>query len=157
MSHALYRIGRFAARRPWTVIGVWMAVALLVIAASASFGRELEDALEAPGLDSTMALDLLTSAQSDAAGPTALVVTTPLESTETFFDSPKAVAALAELQQSVSQLPNVLSVSDSAGDLALLHPRQQPLSRPCLFCRFHDPSCGGIPRDRVPAVEHIQR
>ena len=118
MSHALYRIGRFAARRPWTVIGVWMAVALLVIAASASFGRELEDAFEAPGLDSTMALDLLTSAQSDAAGPTALVVTTPLESTETFFDSPRAVAALAELQQSVSQLPNVLSVSDSAGDLA---------------------------------------
>jgi len=28
MSHILYRTGRFAARRPWTVIGVWLIVSV---------------------------------------------------------------------------------------------------------------------------------
>ena len=34
MSHVLYRLGRFAARRPWRVIGAWLVVAVAVIGAS---------------------------------------------------------------------------------------------------------------------------
>ncbi len=59
MSTALYRLGRTAARRPWLVIGVWMIAAVAVIGASSSFGRELEDSFEVPGLDSQQALELL--------------------------------------------------------------------------------------------------
>ena len=118
MSHALYRLGRFAARRPWLVIGAWIVVSVLVIGASAAFGRELEDSFEVPGLDSQGAVDLLSAAQSDTAGLTAQVVVTPLDDGVTFFDSPDARAALAEVQAAVAALPNVLGTSDPAGALA---------------------------------------
>ena len=118
MSHALYRLGRFAARRPLAVITAWVIVAVVVIGASIGFGRELEDAFEAPGLDSSAALDLLTAAQSDSAGPTAQVVVTPVDGDATFFDSADARAALAEVQAGVTSLPHVLGTSDPTGALA---------------------------------------
>ncbi len=118
MSHALYRLGRFAARRPWAVIGMWVIVAVLVVGSAARFGRELEDAFEAPGLDSTAALELLTAAQSDSAGPTAQVVLTPIDDSTTFFDSPDAQAALAEVHAAILALPNVIVATDPASALA---------------------------------------
>ena len=74
MSHALFRWGRFAARRPWVVIGAWLAVCVVVLGASALFGRDLRDSFEVPGLDSQKAVDLQKAAQSDRAGLTAQVV-----------------------------------------------------------------------------------
>ena len=65
MSHALYRLGRFAARRPWVVIGAGSSSSVLVIAASGAFGRELEAEGSVPGLDSQEAIDLLSAAESD--------------------------------------------------------------------------------------------
>ncbi len=118
MSHALYRLGRFAARRPWTMITAWLIVAVIVVGASVGFGRKLEDSFSAPGLDSTAALDLLTAAESDSAGPTAQVVVTPLDGEATFFDSPAAQAAVAQVQTAVNALPKVLGTSDPAGALA---------------------------------------
>ncbi len=118
MSHALYRLGRFAARRPWVVIATWVVVAIVVVGASTGFGRELEDSFEAPGLDSTAALDLLTGAQSDSAGPTAQVVLTPHDDGSTFFDSADARSALATVQAAVANLPKVLGTSDPAGALS---------------------------------------
>ena len=111
MSHALYRLGRFAARRPLVVIATWVMLAVVVIGSSVAFGRELEDSFEAPGLDSTAALDLLTAAQSDAAGPTAQVVLTPIDATATFAESPAAQSALASTAVAVAELSNVLGVS----------------------------------------------
>ena len=72
MSTALYRLGRTAAARPWAVIGAWLIVSIAVIAASSTFGRELEDSFEVPGLDSQEAIDLLAEAESDRAGLFAL-------------------------------------------------------------------------------------
>ncbi len=118
MSHLLYRLGRFAARRPWVVIGAWLVVSVLVIGASGAFGKELEDKFEVPGLDSQEAIDLLTAAESDRAGLTARVVLTPLDNGVTFFDSAEARAALAEVQAAVADLPNVLGTTDPAGALA---------------------------------------
>jgi len=118
MSHALYWLGRFAARRPWVVVAAWLAVAALVLAASGSLGRDLQDSVEVPGLDSQQAVDLLTTAQSDRAGLTAQVVMTPRDASATFFDSADARRALAEVQAGVAALPNVLSTSDPVGGLA---------------------------------------
>ena len=118
MSNALYRLGRFAARRPWLVIGIWLAVSVLVIAASGAFGRELEAGGSVPGLDSQKATDLLSAAQSDTAGLTAQVVVTPLDDGATFFDSADAQDALAEVQTAIADLPNVLGTSDPAAALA---------------------------------------
>jgi len=118
MSHALYRLGRFAARRPWVVIGSWLILAVLVVGASSAFGQKLENSFGAPGLDSQEATDLLSAAQSDQAGLTAQVVLTPLDDHATFFDSADARAALADVQAAVASLPKVLGTSDPAGAVA---------------------------------------
>ncbi len=111
MSSALYRLGRFAARRPWTVIGLWVVLAATVIASSAAFGRQLEDSFAVPGLDSQESVELLSAAQSDRAGVTARVVATPIDGT-TFTESAGAVAALEALRADLDRLPNVIGSSD---------------------------------------------
>jgi RND superfamily putative drug exporter len=118
MSQALYRLGSFAARRPWTVIGTWLVVSVLVIGASGALGRQLEDTFGAPGVDSQDATELLTAAGSDQAGLTAQVVLTPLDDRATFFDSAAARAALTEVQEMIADLPTVLGATDAAGALA---------------------------------------
>ncbi|MFG1819295.1 MMPL family transporter [Kribbella sp. NPDC049174] len=115
MSHSLYRLGRFAARRPWAVIGAWLVVSVLVVAASSTFGQKLEDSFGAPGVDSQHATDLLTSAGSEQAGLTAQVVVTPRDDQVTFFDSAEARAALSQVQSAAAALPHVLGTSDPAG------------------------------------------
>ncbi len=99
------------------MIGMWLLAAVVVVAASSSFGRDLEDSFEAPGLDSQAATELLSSAQSEQAGLTARVVLVPLDSGTTFFDSPEAQDALAEVQRGAAELPKVLGTNDPAGAL----------------------------------------
>ena len=118
MSHALYRLGRLAARRPWAVIGTWLLISVVVIGASTAFGAELEDSFNVPGLDSQDAVDLLSAARSDRAGLTAQIVVTPLDDTATFFNSSNAQDALAEVQSGAAMLPNVLGTNDPSGALA---------------------------------------
>ncbi len=118
MSHALYRLGRFAARRPWAVIGTWLVLSVFVVGASGTFGRQLQDTFEAPGVDSQEAVDLLTAAGSDQAGLTAQLVLTPLDDRATFFASADARAAVTEVQAAVGALPSVLGATDAAGALA---------------------------------------
>ena len=118
MSHALYKLGRFAARRPWVVIGSWLLAAILVIGASSTFGRELTDSFDVPGLDSQEAIDLLSAADSEQAGATAEVVLAPLDDSATFFDSAQAQESLAEIQAAIAALPNVVGTSDASGSLA---------------------------------------
>ena len=117
MSGALERLGRFAARRPWVVIATWAAVCLVVLTAAASFGRELDDPFEAPGLDSQRATELLTRAGAGDMGLGADVVLTPRDPSENFFDSPQARADVARVQEAVAALPHVLGTSDPAGVL----------------------------------------
>ena len=118
MSHLLFRLGRFSARRPFAVIGSWLVVSVLVIGASGAFGKELEDSFEAPGVDSHQASELLTAAGSDQAGLTAQLVVTPRDERATFFGSADARAALADLRTGAAALPHVLGTSDPAGTLA---------------------------------------
>jgi RND superfamily putative drug exporter len=136
LSHALYRWGRLAARRPLTVIGSWLVLAVLVVGASATFGRDLEDNMEVPGLDSQQAADLLAAAGSDRAGLTAQVVLTPRDQRATFSGSADARAALGRVQAAVAGLPKVLGTTDPAvspdGRVALIgvhYPTQDELGR----------------------------
>ncbi|MDP9145343.1 MAG: MMPL family transporter, partial [Actinomycetota bacterium] len=112
MSHRLYRMGRFAARRPWVVIATWVVVALVVVGAASAFGRDLEDSMEVPGLDSQQALDLLASAESASAGLTAQVVATPRGDDVTFAGSGDAATALTDLQTGLGALPQVVAAAE---------------------------------------------
>ncbi|NDH88877.1 MAG: MMPL family transporter, partial [Actinobacteria bacterium] len=49
MSTVLYRLGRFAARRPWLVIGLWFFLAAAVVLANSTIGRDFEDTFTVPG------------------------------------------------------------------------------------------------------------
>lgn len=115
MSQALYKLGRFAARRPLVAIGGWLAVAVVVIVASNALGRDLEDSLDVPGLDSRQADAMLTTAGSERAGLTAQLVLTPRDATVTFRDSDDARNALADVQARAAALPNVLSAGARGG------------------------------------------
>jgi putative drug exporter of the RND superfamily len=118
MSHLLYRLGRFSARHPWRTIIGWLLLAFVVVAAASTFGRELDSKFVAPGLDSTKALDLMTSTQSTSAGVTAQVVMTPRDPLATFLDSPSSRRAVGDVQAALAKLPKVLAVSDVVGDIA---------------------------------------
>jgi len=111
MSRALETLGRFAARRPWLVIGSWLIVGVLVITSAAAFGRELDDPFEAPGLDSHSATELLAKAGSTEEGLGADVVLTPQDSGATLLDSPAAQAEVTRIQDAIEALPNVLATT----------------------------------------------
>jgi RND superfamily putative drug exporter len=113
IARALYRIGRHSASRPWTVLAAWLVVAAVTLGLSATVGRSLSDAFDAPGLDSTKATELLTKAGADEAGLTAQVVATPADRRAT-FESADARAALDRLRVTLAGLPNVLATSDPA-------------------------------------------
>jgi RND superfamily putative drug exporter len=117
MSQGLDRLGRFSARRPWVVIGSWLALALVVVGAASAFGHKLEDSFRVPGMDSQQANDLLAAAGTGQAGVTAQIVVTPLDGTANFFDSGPARDALAEVRSGAAALPHVLSTSDPVGAL----------------------------------------
>jgi putative drug exporter of the RND superfamily len=121
MSSALYRLGRFAARRPWTVIGAWLLVSVVVVVAANTVGRDFKDSAEVPGLDSQRAVELLSAVESDQAGLTARVVMTPLDADATFFDAADAADAadaLADVERAVAALPKVVAVTEATTALA---------------------------------------
>ncbi|MRK01726.1 MMPL family transporter [Aeromicrobium sp. S22] len=123
MSRLLYRWGRWSATRPWIAIGAWVLLSVLVVTASAGFGKHLDDSMAAPGTDSQAAADLLASADSGAGGLTAYVVATPEQGDVTFMDSRQAEAGLDRLESAVGELPKVLGTTREVspdGRVALL-------------------------------------
>ncbi|WP_332642519.1 MMPL family transporter [Aeromicrobium sp.] len=113
MSDLLYRLGRSAATRPWTAIGVWVVLALVVLASSAAFGRELEESFEAPGLDSHRASELLAKAHADEGGITAHVA----------LEASDATTEVAPVEVALAELPRVLGTTSNVspdGDIALV-------------------------------------
>ena len=59
MSRVLHRLGGFAARHPWRVIGAWLAAAVVVLGLAGSVGGTLNDDYVIPGTSSQRATDLL--------------------------------------------------------------------------------------------------
>ncbi|MBM0123519.1 MMPL family transporter [Pimelobacter simplex] len=131
MSTALARLGRFAARRPWTVIGAWVAIAVLVLASSAAFGQELEDRFEAPDVDSYAATRLMERAGAAEIGLGADVVVTPAADAAGPLDSPALQRDLARVEDTLAALPHVLGTGVSTEDEVALvrvqYPEQQHL------------------------------
>ena len=111
MSHVLYRWGRWSATFPWIAIGAWLLLSVLVVAASAGFGKQLDDSMAAPGTDSQAAADLLAGADSGAGGLTAYVVASPRREGEALADSRPATAGLDRLEAALGALPKVLGTS----------------------------------------------
>ncbi|WP_148613410.1 MMPL family transporter [Nocardioides rubriscoriae] len=122
MSHLLHRLGRSAATRPWLAIGTWAALALVVIASSVAFGRDLEESFEAPGLDSYQAAQLLAEARADEGGVTAHVV----------VEAEDAAAQVATVETALEALPRVLGTTSEVspdGTIALVRVQYPTVDR----------------------------
>jgi RND superfamily putative drug exporter len=134
MSRLLNRWGRFAARRPWTVIGVWLVLSVGVVLGSATAGRTMQDSFDVPGLDSQAAIELLATTGSDNAGITAQVVATPRADGATFTGSTVASAQLAQVRTALAAMAHVVGATQSVspdgrvGLIRLQYPTAESLS-----------------------------
>jgi RND superfamily putative drug exporter len=59
MTGPLYAIGRFCSRHHWPVIGVWILLAIALVAISSAAGSKTSENLTLPGTGSTIATELL--------------------------------------------------------------------------------------------------
>ena len=102
MSSALERLGRFAARRPWVVIGSWVAIGVLVIDLRGSLRtRPRRPVRGTRDWTRTGPPSCSPQAGSDEVGLGADVVLTPRDPETSFFDSPAARADVARIQEAV--------------------------------------------------------
>jgi RND superfamily putative drug exporter len=74
MSSYLYRLGHWAFRRRWLVLGIWIALLVGVGALSQAVKTDTNDAFNVPGTESQRALDLLDEKFPGSGGATARVV-----------------------------------------------------------------------------------
>ncbi|MFZ1307709.1 MAG: hypothetical protein WAR60_00955, partial [Candidatus Microthrix parvicella] len=74
MSTWLYRIGRFADRRRFWVIGAWLILAVTAVGINRVGGGGTVDNFEVPGVESQAAIDLLKARFPERAGATAMLV-----------------------------------------------------------------------------------
>ncbi|OKL54469.1 hypothetical protein BSZ39_03990 [Bowdeniella nasicola] len=68
MSAMLYRIGSFAVRRAWVVIGAWVGTLAVLVGIVIGFGGQLQDSFEIPGTEGQEGLNVLNSRFPELAG-----------------------------------------------------------------------------------------
>lgn len=109
MSALLYRLGRFAARRRWTVVLVWVAIVLAAVGANALVGGTPVDNFEVPGVESQTAIDLLKERFPERAGATAMVV---FHTEDGSVTDDVYAAGIQGTIADVAAMPSVLGVTD---------------------------------------------
>lgn len=74
MATLLYRLGRFAYRRPWRVMGVWLLLIVGVLGGGIALGGQTQESFVIPGTESQNALDRLEAVFPSVAGASATAV-----------------------------------------------------------------------------------
>ncbi|UJP39630.1 MMPL family transporter [Cellulomonas palmilytica] len=97
MAELLYRIGMFAARRAWLVVGAWVAALALAVGAFLTFGGTLTEAISIPGTPTAEVTDRLAKELPSASGGTGRVVYTTSDGSAMTDEQQQAIgAALAK-------------------------------------------------------------
>jgi putative drug exporter of the RND superfamily len=105
----LERLGRGAARHHWTVIGVWIVIAVALGVAAASGGGKTRDVFTIPGTQSQRAADLLARRFPAANGATAQVVFRASEGT---LSDPAHQAAIGATVARLAKLPGAVAATN---------------------------------------------
>ncbi|HEU4356359.1 MAG TPA: MMPL family transporter, partial [Actinomycetota bacterium] len=105
----LYRIGRGAVRHRWTVITVWVMVALSLFVASRAAGTAFIDDFRIPGAEAQAAIDRLAERFPDRSGVTATVV---FRARESKLADPERMAAVKRTLLAIALQPHVVGIDD---------------------------------------------
>ena len=118
MGNMLFRIGSVAARRPWRILLIWVAVAAAILAVRSAWGGEPVDSFDLPGAESQHAVELIEDRFPGLTGTTSRIV---FHSEAARLDSPANSAAIADVIARARRLEDVSAVSDPlAQDTAAL-------------------------------------
>ncbi|MBK7323960.1 MAG: MMPL family transporter [Candidatus Microthrix sp.] len=109
MSTWLYRIGRFADRRRFWVIGAWLILAVTAVGINRVGGGGTVDNFEVPGVESQAAIDLLKARFPERAGATAMLV---FHVSDGVVTDPKNAAGIEQTMAEVRSLDHVLTATD---------------------------------------------
>lgn len=109
MAELLYRIGRFAARRHWTVIGAWLAVLAVTVVTYVSFAGALSSSISLPDTPTTRVSQQLEEEFEGAGGGNGAIVA---ETTDGSAFTEAQQRELVELFDRVEEVESVADVSD---------------------------------------------
>ncbi|MGH2904753.1 MAG: MMPL family transporter [Solirubrobacteraceae bacterium] len=107
MTGLLYGIARFSVRHRFVVLGVWLVVAVALIATSHRFGENTSENLSLPGTDSQRATDTLARSFPDQANGASPIV---LHARSGKLTEAKYSTAVDEAVEGVAKAPHVASV-----------------------------------------------
>lgn len=115
MASLLYRLGAFAGRRHWLVIGVWVIILVGLTTWGDAAGKHYSAAFEVPGTESQNALDMLDQRFPAATGSTVNVIFTAASgSIRTEQDALERVSSQLEAIPGVSALNDPFDATDSS-------------------------------------------
>jgi RND superfamily putative drug exporter len=106
MAELLYRIGRFAARRHWAVIGAWLAVLAVTVVTYLSFAGALSSSISLPDTPTTRVSQQLEDDFEGTGGGNGAIVA------ETSDGSPFTATQRRELVELFDRVAEVESVTD---------------------------------------------
>ncbi|MDQ1513406.1 MAG: putative drug exporter of the superfamily [Microbacteriaceae bacterium] len=109
MTAFLYRLGRLATARPWTIIGVWALLVVAFCVGGFGLGGKLADSFTIPGTESQAALDRLDAVFPQAAGGSARVLVIAPEGAR--IDDPDAKRAIASTVSAIGRIDGVESAT----------------------------------------------
>ena len=111
------RWARFAARRPWRVLGGWLALIVIAGVLSGTVGGKFVDSFKIPGAESQKAVDLLSEKFPSQAGDAATIVV----KADAGVNDPSVKSKIDAIIASAQTLPEVVGAAspyDSPGSIS---------------------------------------
>ncbi len=113
MATLLYRLGRFAYRRPWRVIAVWLVLFVGILGGGFALGGQSQESFVIPGTESQNALDRLEAVFPEVAGASAeAVYVAPHDSSVSSAAYKAAIERMATEMKDVSGINSVTTPFD---------------------------------------------
>jgi RND superfamily putative drug exporter len=107
MSHLLYKIGNFAGRHPWRIIGAWVFLAGAIFMVNSSYGGGYDETFSLPGSESQAAADAI----QDRFPQETLYSSNVILHSDEGLTAPATRAAVEQVVQKLSEGPHVIAVS----------------------------------------------
>lgn len=116
MATFLYRLGTFAYRRAWTVIGVWLVLLAGLVGGGIALGGQTQESFAIPGTESQAALDRLSAVFPSVAGAAAQVVLVAPDGASVEESAYKKV--ILEQSKAIEKIDGVEAVVDPFSEYA---------------------------------------